>query len=547
MTQLLANLPMYAFNSRRVLLAVLMLVLSGSALAAAQCPQQASLQGMSSSGWGIDPHNRRFQADATITAANVADLELAWAFGLDESTSPHSYPLVTEDTVFIGSESGRLYALDRDTGCTRWVFESDGNIRTAIVHGTLTLDGEERTLLFFGTFGARAYAVDASSGALVWEKLMDGHRFSTLTGTPVFHDGRLYVPVSAYEVIAAVAPMYGCCSFRGSVAALDAATGEEIWRRYTIEEEAAVTDTRWLFIEKKGPSGAPVWQAPVVDARRGLLYFATGENYSDPPTDTSDAVFAVALSDGSVRWHHQFTEGDAWNAACGAGWLDGNCPEADGPDYDFGAPPILARTPYGRELLYAGQKSSMVYAMEPGTGELVWQQRVGRGGKLGGIHWGMAVNEKLGLLYVPVSDRGGAGPHEGDNATARGLHALSLQDGSVRWSVPEPGNCEGREGCFPGISAAILATDDLVIGGGLDGGLSAYAADSGERLWYYDTWKAYEAVNGLETEGGPLDVHGPLIVGDMLFITSGYQSFGQKGGNAFLAFRLPRPDALPGR
>jgi len=528
----------------RIPLTVLLLVIAAPVLA--ECPPRASLDGLNTAGWGLDVQNRRFQADARINASNVADLELAWSFGLDDSSSPHSYPLVTSDTVFIGSESGKLYALDRESGCTRWVFSADGNIRTAIVHGRVRINGEERTLLFFGTFGARAYAVDALSGRLVWEKLMDEHRFSTLTGTPIFHDDRLFVPVSAYEVIAAAAPVYGCCTFRGSVAALDATTGEEIWRRYTIEEEAVVTGRHWLFVKEKGPSGAPVWQAPAVDEARGLLYFATGENYSDPTTDTSDAVFAVNLSDGSVRWHHQFTEGDAWNAACGADWLDGNCPESDGPDYDFGAPPILARTPYGRELLFAGQKSSMVYAMDPESGELVWEQRVGRGGKLGGIHWGMAVNEKLGLLYVPVSDRGGAGRHEGDKTTARGLHALSLQDGAIRWSIPETGNCEGRQGCFPGVSAAILATEDLVIAGGLDGGLNAYAADSGERLWYFDTWQTYTAVNGIETEGGPLDVHGPLIVGDMLFITSGYQSFGQKGGNAFLAFRLPRAEPLSG-
>lgn len=524
--------------------AALLLSLTFTNFASAECPGTANLAGLTAEGWGIDAHNRRFQPEAAINAANVADLELAWAFGLDDSTSPHSYPLVTEDTVFIGSESGNLYALDKETGCTRWVFNADSNIRTAIVQGTVEMAGEAKTLLFFGTFGARAYAVDAATGSLVWEKLMDGHRFSTVTGTPIYHDGRLFVPVSAYEVMAAIAPVYSCCTFRGSVAALDAATGKEIWRRYTIDEEAEVTGSRWLFLDRKGPSGAPVWQAPAIDTKRGLLYFATGENYSDPPTDTSDAVFAVNLSDGSVRWYHQFTEGDAWNASCGAGWLNGNCPEADGPDYDFGAPPILATTPYGRDLLFAGQKSSMVYAMDPETGELVWEQRVGRGGKLGGIHWGMAVNEALGLLYVPVSDRGGAGRHEGDRETARGLHALSLQDGSIRWSVPELGNCEGREGCFPGISAAILATEDLVIAGGLDGGLNAYAADSGERLWYFDTWRSYTAVNGVETEGGPLDVHGPLIVGDMLFINSGYQTFGQKGGNAFLAFRLSRPTPL---
>jgi polyvinyl alcohol dehydrogenase (cytochrome) len=444
---------------------------------------------------------------------------------------------VTDDTVFIGAESGNVYALDRATGCTRWVFEADGDIRTAIVHGAIETGGRTRTALFFGTFGARAYAVDAATGELIWQKQMDEHPFSVLTGTPIFHEGRLYVPVSAYEVIIAVAPFYGCCDFRGSVVAVDAATGEEIWRRYTIDQPAEVTGTRWFLVEEKGPSGAPVWQAPAVDAERGLLYFATGENYSDPATDTSDSVFAVDLEDGSVRWHRQFTADDAWNSACGAGWLDANCPDADGPDYDFGAPPVLARTAYGREVLLAGQKSSMVYAMNPDNGELLWERRVGRGGKLGGIHWGMAVNEAEGLLYVPVSDRGTGGSHETHDPDP-GLHALSINDGTVRWSVARGDNCADREGCFPGVSAAITATDDLVFAGTLDGRLQAFDGASGELLWSYDTWRSFDAVNGLETEGGPIDVHGPLVQGDMVFVTAGYATFGQKSGNAFLAFRL---------
>jgi len=524
-----------------LMISALTIFTSGQAIA--DCTLQSSLKGFSAVGWGIDISNSRFQTDTRINAGNVGDLELAWVFGLDDSNSPHSYPLVTDDTVYIGSESGILYALDRQNGCVRWQFEADGDIRTAIVHGQVELEGEIRTLLYFGTFGANSYAVDAATGELVWKKLMDEHRFSMLTGSPIFHDGRLYVPVSAYEVIAAVAPIYGCCDFRGSVVALDAATGDEIWRRYTIDRAAEVTSTRWFIIDEKGPSGAPVWQAPAVDALRGQLYFATGENYSDPPTDTSDAVFAVALEDGQVRWHRQFTSGDAWNGACGSGVLDANCPETEGPDYDFGAPPILATTPYGQDILLAGQKSSMVYAMNPDNGELLWERRVGRGGKLGGIHWGMAVNESLGLLYVPVSDRETGGSHE-THEPDPGLHAISLQDGSLRWSALRGDSCtdgeDSREGCYSGVSAAILATGELVIAGGLDGLLHALDASSGEELWRFDSWRAFPAANGGEAQGGAIDVHGPLVSGDMLFITSGYQSFGQKAGNAFLAFRLKR-------
>jgi polyvinyl alcohol dehydrogenase (cytochrome) len=365
---------------------------------------------------------------------------------------------------------------------------------------------------------------------------MDDHVFSTVTGSPVFQDDVLYVPISAYEVVVASTSLYGCCSFRGSVVALDATTGKEIWRRYTINREAEVKKTRWFFVDTKGPSGAPVWQSPTVDATRGRLYFATGENFSDPATDTSDSVFAIDLDDGAKIWHRQFTEGDAWNSACGGDSPGANCPEANGPDYDFGAPPILTRTLTGKEILLAGQKSGMVYAMNPDTGHVLWQKRIGRGGKLGGIHWGMAVNEDLGLLYVPISDRNTGPPH--DHKPDPGLHALRIEDGALQWSVAPPAKCDGREGCFEGISAAIIASTDLVITAGLDGGLHALSATTGESLWSYDAWRSFDAVNGIETNGGPFDVHGPMLADDMLFISSGYKSFGQKEGNAFLAFRL---------
>ena len=377
--------------------------------------------------------------------------------------------------------------------------------------------------------------MDAQTGALLWRIEADPHHAAIVTGTPSFHDGRLFVPVSAYEVMLAVAPFYDCCSFRGSILALDATSGAELWRTYTVDQAPQVRSTRWFIFHKIGPSGAPVWSAPTVDPLRNAIYIGTGENYSDPATDTSDAIFSLDMDDGSINWVRQFTAGDAWNSACGAGWLDANCPDANGPDLDFGAPPILTEDPDGRTLLLAGQKSSMIYAMNPGDGTLVWQARAGRGGMLGGIHWGMAADPVRGLLFVPVSDRS-TGPSE--NPPAPGLHALRLADGSAVWSAASGANCGDREGCFAGVSAAVLATDGLVFGGGLDGRLYAFDAETGRTLWERDTWQPYDAVNGIDTEGGPIDVHGPMVADDMLFVTSGYQSFGQKAGNAFLAFKL---------
>ena len=306
------------------------------------------------------------------------------------------------------------------------------------------------------------------------------------------------------------------------------------WRRHVIAEPAKVTGSHYVFIQEWGPSGAPVWSAPTIDVKRETIYFGTGENYSRPATETSDAIFALNLGDGGLRWVEQFTRQDAFNMACE---IPGhpNCPDEAGPDLDFGAPPIIGRLDSGEDILLAGQKSGDVYGLNPDTGELIWQKNLGRGGYLGGVHWGMAVNEKLGLLFVPISDID-AGAGEG--APSPGISALDMKTGELRWFTPNADHCQDRLLCRNGMSAAVVATSDLLFAGGLDGWLHAYDAETGKILWSFDTWKEYESTNGLPARGGAIDVHGPVVAGDMVFLQSGYGTFGQQGGNTLLAFRL---------
>ena len=247
---------------------------------------------------------------------------------------------------------------------------------------------------------------------------------------------------------------------------------------------------------------------------------------------------ALRSEDGGIVWTEQFTANDTFNMSCLIPDHP-SCPDEVGPDYDFGAPPILARLPSGEQILLAGQKSGGVYAMQPNSGERIWARQLGRGGHLGGIHWGMAVNEDLGLLYVPVSDRP-LGPAASDEPMP-GVHALEVETGAVRWSTINPDRCHGRWGCDSGVSAAIVATPDLVFAGGLDGQVSVYDARTGEVVWSFDTWRKFDAVNGETATGASIDVHGPMVAGDMLLIQSGYGQHGQAGGNALLAFRLPEP------
>lgn len=515
------------------------LLLLPALVLAGTCEQLPGFTHLYNSGWGNGLENSRFQSQSAINRGNVSQLQLEWAFALDENQSPHSYPVITGDTLFIGTTDGNLHALDRDSGCVRWTYSAEEQIRTGIAYGRVVdATGEERNLLFFGTFAGNVFAVDGVNGELVWKADVKDHAYIMVTGTPTFHEGNLYVPISSGEVALAMNPFYGCCQFRGALMSLDAATGETHWRTHVIDEEPQVTGRHYIFVEEWGPSGAPVWSAPTIDAGRGLIYIGTGENYTQPATERSDAIIAFDMQTGAIVWTQQYTAEDAFNMACALPILNANCPEDWGPDLDFGAPPIVSQTPDGTDILLAGQKSGGVYGIDPDTGERIWEQMFGRGGMLGGVHWGMAVNERLGLVFAPISDRptGPANEREADP----GLNALDIATGKTRWSTPNAGSCDGRENCAPGLSAAILATDDLVFAGGLDGYLRAYNAETGDVVWEYDSWRDYETVNNLPARGGAIDVHGPVIAGDWLFIQSGYGSFGQRGGNVLLAFRLAR-------
>ena len=351
-------------------------------------------------GWGAGVANARFQpADqAGLAAADVPRLRLKWAFGYPRSATAQSQPTVVGGRLFVASERGVVYALDAATGCTHWTFEAASGVRSAM---TVTRLADGRHALFFGDFSANVHALDAATGAEIWRRDVDTHPGARITGAPVEHDGRLYVPVSSLEELLAANPRYPCCTFRGSVAALDAATGEPVWQSYTIDEAPAPRGRNPAGADLMGPSGAAVWSAPTVDAARGLLYVATGNAYTEPAAVTSDAIVAFDLDTGAVRWANQFTPGDAFILNCEGD--NPNCPEEDGPDFDFGASPVLVTASDGRDLVVVGQKSGVGYALDPDRdGAVVWRYQVGAGSLLGGIEWGFAVDAEK--AYFANSD-----------------------------------------------------------------------------------------------------------------------------------------------
>ena len=317
-------------------------------------------------GWSPNSDNTRFQSadGAAITAAEIPKLTLRWAFGFPDASSAWAQPSVADGRVYVGSQNGTVYALDARSGCIRWAFAAAGGVRTAV-----TLNSG---IAYFGDTAANVYAVDAQTGVARWRKSVEQHPLARITGSVTWHDGRLYVPTSSYEESQGADPQYPCCTFRGSVTALDAATGAVVWKTYMIPEEAKRRGSSSAGVPLWGPSGAAIWSAPTIDARRGLLYVATGNLYSGPAHTAGNAVVALDLKTGSVRWSKQFTPGDVYVSNCRAG--NPNCPEANGPDFDFGSPPMLARTSAGRDLIVIGQKSGVGFALDPEKmGEVVWE------------------------------------------------------------------------------------------------------------------------------------------------------------------------------
>ena len=494
-------------------------------------------------GWGVDHTNSRFQSAeaAGIPADQVPNLKVKWVFGLPMDFRV-SQPTVVGGRVFIGSLQGRIYSLDAKTGCLYWSVKTDGGVRSTMVVDTLPGTTPPRYVVYVGDAAANMYALDARTGKELWKVDVDDHPLATITGTPKTHGNRLYVSTTALEEIAGSDPTYECCTFRGKIMALNRFNGKLVWRAYMLDPAVPVRKNA-IGVQLWGPSGASIWSSPALDPERNRMYVTTGDNYSDPASLTSDAVVALDLRTGDVLWSKQFTPNDAWNAGCELE-DDTNCPEARGPDLDFASSPILRILPDGRRIVLAGQKSGVMHAIDPDrNGEILWQERVGKGGLVGGIQWGSAADAKQ--VYVALSDIGLRAIRDSDigfttrldSSVGGGMFALDIETGERKWHVPPP-SCGERTKCSPAQSAAVSALPGVVFSGSVDSHLRAYATDTGEVVWDYNADQEYESTNGVKTRGGSFDGPGPTIVDGMVYVHSGYGFSGGIGGNALIAFSV---------
>ncbi len=497
-----------------------------------QCASNPPLSDPASSpawnGWGVDTSNSRFQSAkaAGLTADQVPRLKLKWAFGYPTGLSAFGQPSVVSGRVFVGTDIGYIYSLDAKTGCVYWSYQTKGSVRNAISVGAVKGRGATKYGVFFGDAHANVYGLDAQDGHPLWTSKVDDHFVARITAAPTFYNGQLFVPVSSSEEFTAATLDYPCCTSRGSVVALDASTGQRIWKTYVVDEPKP-TRKNSKGVQNYAPAGGSVWNSPTVDPQRNAIYFGTGDAETEPAPKTTDAIMAVDIKTGKVLWVYQAQADDAFLGGCNGPGKTDNCPSENGPDLDIGNSPILRTLSNGKRVLVAATKDGNVIALDPDrNGAVVWHTNVAPSdpnatgtnaflARLGGIVWGGASDGRN--LYYGLS-RGG-------------MVAVQLTTGEKLWYTPF-----AKPGTRVNNSAATTAIAGVAFVGGSDGKLHALSTGDGHILWEYDTAHEYTTVNNVPAKGGAIGSPGPAIAGGMLFIGSGYGITGSNFGNVLLAF-----------
>jgi polyvinyl alcohol dehydrogenase (cytochrome) len=504
---------------------------------------------------GQNLHNTRNQAaEVVIGPLNAGRLAVKWVFETGGDVS--ATPAVDHRFVYVPDSEGNLFKIEKETGTQVWR-HTIGEYTGIGVDRSRTSPALAGNLLILGDHaarrlaGARVLAVDKDTGARRWVTKVDDHRSAVVTQSPVVADGRVYVGVSSHEELhAAFLPRYRCCSFRGSLVALDANTGQILWKTYLTPGA-----------EHPGYTGVAVWGGtPVVDTKRQSVYVTTGNDYTVPQAildcaalgdetqvracvasvpgseaNHFDSIVALNMWTGEVRWARSMVPFDAYTIACLFS-LPSNkdsCPSPAGPDFDFGQGPMLfeVSTPQTRELLGAGQKSGIFWAVDPDDGSVVWSTRVGPGGKLGGMQWGSATDGQR--IYAAVSNSG-RNPWplpSGEIARAGFWSALDPATGAIVWQSPGTPAVETMN------QGPVTVANGVVYAGTLDKAGTMYALDAatGNTLW---TFQSGGAVNS-----------GPAVVDGVVYWGSGYSIPGValSGNNKLYAFHVPPSPAKTAR
>ena len=475
-------------------------------------------------GWSADATNTRFQTAkaAGIGATEVPNLKLKWAFGLPNAASMYSQPTVAGGRVFFGADTGYVYALDAKSGCVAWGFQAAAGVRNAASIGPVKGHPGSTYAAYFGDLRGNVYALDAATGKALWIVSADPHPLAAVTGSPILHKGRLYVPLASREEAAGGGPDYPCCTFRGSVVALDANTGKQIWKTHIIDQEPKPTKKNSRGVQLYAPSGAGIWDTPTIDDARGVMYIGTGDAYSRPVSSmNTDAIMALDLATGKPRWAVQHTPDDAWLVGCETNNPSENCPANIGPDYDFGMSPMMRTLSDSRTIVVTGQKSGEVFAQDVRDGKVIWKATLVEKLARGEITFGGAADDQKAYF----------GTRSGN------VFALDLKTGETKWKTPIAPTPQRQSGQ----TAALTVIPGVVFSGGQDGILRAFSTADGKQIWQFDTIRDFMTTNAAAAKGGAMGAPGPTIAGGMMFVGSGYTGLGNgRGGNVLLAFEAPQ-------
>jgi polyvinyl alcohol dehydrogenase (cytochrome) len=493
---------------------------------------------------GHDLDNSRSQpSERQINTTNVHQLVPKWVFTTGSDVS--ATPTVAGNTVYFPDSAGNLFAVRANDGRLLWsrkisdynnIAGSFSRVSPAILEDLLIIG--DHTGAGAAGVGAHIIAIDRESGALRWITEVDSHPAAIITGSPVIHEGAVYVGVSSGEEGLAANPAYPCCTFRGSMVALDVATGKILWKTFTVPDNKGQPN---LY------SGNAIWSPPAIDPRRGSLYIGVGNNYTVPdavlqcqqaaidsgnqsadctaPDDYFNTVLALDLKTGVIKWAHKLSGFDAWTVACLRLPPGVNCPTPHGPDFDFpGSGPNLlhVRDDGGdRDLVGIGQKSGIYWALNPDNGAIVWSSIVGPGGTTGGIQWGtatdgtriyVAITNSLHLTYTLAN--GGPTINWGSWA------ALDPRTGRILWQVPDP---------TPGTvdPGAVSVANGVLYAGSYSGAMYALDARTGGVLFTFDS-------------GGSV-IDAPSVVKGTVYWGSGYRNIAPGiGNNKVYAFTIPK-------
>jgi polyvinyl alcohol dehydrogenase (cytochrome) len=479
-------------------------------------------------GWGNGLENDRFQSTAAagLTADNVPRLKLKWAFGYPGGTSAYGQPTIVAGRVFVGTDTGYVYSLDAASGCIYWSYRAAAGVRNAMTIGPLKLASRARNAVFLGDLKANVYALDAHTGEKLWQTHVEENYATRVTAAPALYEGRLYVPISAWEGFQARVLDFPCCTAVGSVSALDANTGKRIWKTYTIAERPHPTHRNSRGVQQWAPAGAPIWNTPSVDPQRHAIYVGTGDASTYPAPATSDAVLALDMKSGKVIWSQQIYKDDSFIVGCSGAQFTENCPKVVGPDWDVPMSPMLKTLSDGRAVMVFGTKPGDLMALDLAKqGETVWRvsavnaDPVSRPGAPNrGPLWGGALDDRN--AYFGLS--------------SGGVVAVRLSDGQRAWYTPLNSTAEKRVGH----SAAVTVIPGVLFVGGSDGRLSALSSSDGRSLWSFETARSFDTVNRVPAHGGSISASGPTVAGGMLFVGSGYGIVQESPGNVLLAFTV---------